>query len=73
MSRRKFRTKCGENSELVLIINPKFIAIMMRAIDNYVEKLKELYVITDVNAWCPQIRSEKSLVLLKKICLLILQ
>ena len=53
MSRRKFRTKCGENSELVLIINPKFIAIMMRAIDNYVEKLKELYVITDVNAWCP--------------------
>ena len=29
--------------------------------DTYVEKLKELYVITDVNAWCPQIRSEKSL------------
>jgi predicted AAA+ superfamily ATPase len=29
--------------------------------DDYVEKLKELFVIKDVDAWCPQIRSEKSL------------
>lgn len=29
--------------------------------DEYVEKLKELYVIKDIEAWAPQIRSEKSL------------
>ena len=27
----------------------------------YIEKLKQLYVIKDYEAWCPQIRSEKSL------------
>lgn len=29
--------------------------------DDYVKKLKELYVLEDVEAWTPQIRSEKSL------------
>lgn len=28
---------------------------------DYIEKLKQLYVIKDYEAWCPQIRSEKSL------------
>lgn len=29
--------------------------------DTYLDKLKELYVVKDYYAWCPQIRSEKSL------------
>lgn len=29
--------------------------------DLYLEKLKELYVLKDYDAWCPQIRSEKAL------------
>lgn len=33
---------------------------------DYIEKLKQLYVIKDYEAWCPQIRSEKSLRAFKK-------
>ncbi|MCR4660427.1 MAG: DUF4143 domain-containing protein [Clostridia bacterium] len=34
--------------------------------NNYVDKLKELYVIKDYDAWCPHIRTEKSLRAQKK-------
>lgn len=33
---------------------------------DYIEKLKQLYIIKDYEAWCPQIRSEKSLRAFKK-------
>lgn len=34
--------------------------------DEYVSKLKDLYVIEDIDAWCPQIRSKKNLRSAKK-------
>ncbi len=35
-------------------------------IDSYIDKLKELYIIEDISAWFPQIRSRKSLRMSKK-------
>lgn len=35
--------------------------ISMVTFDDYVDQLKELYVIKDYDAWCPQIRSKKAM------------
>lgn len=65
---RNISTLAKKNSLLADVVASEDITISMDTFDDYVSALEKLYVIQDIDAWCPAIRSKTALRSAPKRC-----